>query len=75
MRSNSEQEKLSRGVKKLRNLTNIDFQGDGSLDALLLELLERTNVFWTPHMTDYLWKPIGLLVDPMEDVRKLRNHP
>ena len=54
LRSNSEQEKLSRGVKKLRNLTNIDFQGDGSLDALLLELLERTNVFWTPHTTDYL---------------------
>ena len=26
-------------------------------------------------MTDYLWEPIGLLVDQMEDVRKLRNHP
>ena len=26
-------------------------------------------------MTDYQWEPIGLLVDPMEDVRKLRNHP
>ena len=26
-------------------------------------------------MTDYLWEPIGLLDDPMEGVRKLRNHP
>jgi len=25
-------------------------------------------------MTDYLWEPTVLLVDPMEDVRKLRNH-
>ena len=25
-------------------------------------------------MTDYLWKLIGLIVDPTEDVRKLRNH-
>ena len=40
-----------------------------------MEFLERTKVFWTPHMTDYQWEPIGLLVDPMEDVRKLRNHP
>ena len=63
------------GVKKLKNLANIDFQGDCSLDALLLELLERTKVSWTHLRPGYLWEPIRLIVDSLEDVRKLRNHP
>ena len=35
-------------------------EGDGSLDAFFVGLLERTKVFLTPHMTDYLWELVRL---------------
>ena len=61
-------------VRKLRNYPFIRcFEGDSSLDDLKKELLERNIVFWTPFMTDYVWEPIGLLVDPIEDGNKLRT--
>ena len=42
--------------------------------VLWIDLLERIKVFWTPLMPGYLWKPIGLIANLLEVIRKLRNY-